>query len=291
MQEFHHIATILAAIQLVFSIIIVLIFSILPLNSLFWFSQYEIDRKKLATYYFTACFHQLADNDRLISYGLWICVFVAKFTESYFFLTLSLRDPIRELSVIDLPHCIGDQLIGTFFCRQQARVVFCAMVITDLVLFFLDTYLWYIIFNTLFSVARSLYLGASIWTPWRDVYLQMPKRIHSKVLFSRQLSSGSDDVKDIIYHIWNAIIISMLRDHLLPVDQVEALLYHFETNDKGERSLSEQHSLLPGNTSHSEQVHLEHNLKQNVEYHSLLNLYQCQCQNLCQLRTCRHSLY
>jgi 1,3-beta-glucan synthase len=39
------------------------------------------------------------------------------------------------------------------------------MFIIDLVLFLLDTFLWYIIWNTVYSIARSFMLGLSIWTP------------------------------------------------------------------------------------------------------------------------------
>jgi 1,3-beta-glucan synthase len=99
------------------------------------------------------------------------------------------------------------------------------MVVTDLVLFFLDTYLWYIIWNTVFSVARSFYLGISIWTPWRNVFARLPKRIYSKVL-----ATGDMEIKYkpkvLISQIWNAIVISMYREHLLSIDHVQKLLYH-----------------------------------------------------------------
>ena len=61
------------------------------------------------------------------------------------------------------------------------------MFIMDLVLFFLDTFLWYIIWNTVYSIARSFMLGLSIWTPWRDIYARLPKRIYSKILVTSDL--------------------------------------------------------------------------------------------------------
>ena len=64
------------------------------------------------------------------------------------------------------------------------------MYVMDLVLFFLDTFLWYIIWNTVFSIARSFTLGLSIWTPWRDIYTRLPKRIYSKLL-----ATGDMEVK------------------------------------------------------------------------------------------------
>ena len=56
------------------------------------------------------------------------------------------------------------------------------VVIMDLVLFFLDTFLWYIIWNTVFGIGRSFSLGLSIWTPWKDIYTRLPKRIYAKIL-------------------------------------------------------------------------------------------------------------
>ena len=56
------------------------------------------------------------------------------------------------------------------------------MYIMDLVLFFLDTFLWYIIWNTVFSIARSFTLGLSIWTPWKDIYTRLLKRIYDAKL-------------------------------------------------------------------------------------------------------------
>jgi 1,3-beta-glucan synthase len=47
----------------------------------------------------------------------------------------------------------------------------------DLVLFFLNTFLWYIIWNMVFSIARSFMLGLSIRTPRKDIYTRLPKRI------------------------------------------------------------------------------------------------------------------
>jgi 1,3-beta-glucan synthase len=226
-------STVIAAIQTVVAIILTLFFSIVPLGSLFGsYLSPKKNRKYLSSYFFTASFHSLLENDRLISYGLWICIFVAKLTESYFFLTLSLRDPIRELSILTLPNCIGDVFLGPFLCRQQARVVLISMLITDLVLFFLDSYLWYIIFNTLFSVARSFFLGASIWTPWRNIYSNLIRRIYSKVLCTQKIPSNKTRYLPLVASIWNNIVFAMYREHLIPVEQTEKLVFQPQPNSK-----------------------------------------------------------
>ena len=47
-------------------------------------------------------------------------MYLAKYIESYFFLTLSLRDPIRVLSIMDLSRCQGEYLLG-YRTNQPAK--------------------------------------------------------------------------------------------------------------------------------------------------------------------------
>lgn len=199
-------------------------FAIMPIGALFGNLFQRNSRRYLANKLFTANYPRLKGNDIFMSYGMWVLVFAAKFAESYAYLTLSLRDPIRILSIMDVNNC-GDKILQAFVCKYQAKILLGLMYVTDLVLFFLDTYLWYIIWNCVFSVARSFYLGISIWTPWRNVFARLPKRIYSKVL-----ATGDMEIKYkpkvLISQIWNAIVISMYREHLLSIDHVQKLLYH-----------------------------------------------------------------
>lgn len=231
---------ILAIVHMTVALCTTLFLSFMPLGSMF--GNYMNDangRRYLASRFFTADFHSLTANDRLISCGLWICVFAAKLTESYFFLTLSLRDPVRELSVIDLQYCVGDVYLGSWLCQKQPRILLGLLYITDLVLFFLDTYLWYIIFNTIFSVSRSFYLGASIWTPWRNIFARLPKRIFSKIMYTRDRGGTRYKAKHYVSQVWNALIIAMFSEHLLPIEQVQKLLFRHEVAPDGVKTLYE----------------------------------------------------
>ena len=154
----------------------------MPLGGLFGSYLTKNSRKYVASQTFTASYPRLQGNDMYMSYGLWICVFGLKLVESYFFLTLSFRDPIRILSTMVITRCAGDALFGNILCKIQPQFVLGLMFVTDLTLFFLDSFLWYVLMNTLFSVARSFYLGVSIWTPWRNIFSRLPKRIYSKIL-------------------------------------------------------------------------------------------------------------
>ncbi|KAA8906514.1 1,3-beta-glucan synthase component-domain-containing protein [Sphaerosporella brunnea] len=236
------ISLILGIVQFFIAVFTYFFFSVMPLGGLFGSYLTKGNRRYVASQTFTASFPQLHGNDRWMSYGIWVLVFGAKLSESYFFLTLSLRDPIRILSIMKIDNCIGESIFGSgasaqMLCIHQPAIILGLMFFTDLILFFLDTYLWYIIWNTIFSVARSFYLGISIWTPWRNIFSRLPKRIYSKVLATTDMEIKYKP-KVLISQIWNAIVISMYREHLLAIDHVQKLLYHqVPSEEEGKRTL------------------------------------------------------
>lgn len=201
----------------------VLYLSTVPLGRLFSKKPKANDRRFLPQRLFVTNFYSLAEGDRVASYGLWFAIFVSKFIESYFFLTLSLRDPVRELSIMKMSRCAGEVWLGNWFCTRQPTIVLGLIYLTDLVLFILDTYLWYIVWNTVFSVCRSFYIGVSIWTPWRNIFSRLPKRIFSKIISV----SGDKNIKSklLVSQVWNSIIISMYREHLISLEHVQKLIY------------------------------------------------------------------
>lgn len=227
----------LGIVHFVLAIFTVAFFSIQPLGALFGSYLNKKGRQYVASQTFTASFPQLHGNDMWMSYGLWVCVFGAKLAESYFFLTLSFKDPIRILSPMSIFECTGVTYIGNVLCHKQPQILLGLMFFMDLTLFFLDSYLWYIICNTIFSVARSFYLGVSIWSPWRNIFSRLPKRIYSKVLATTDMEIKYKP-KVLISQVWNAIIISMYREHLLAIDHVQKLLYHqVPSEQEGKRTL------------------------------------------------------
>ena len=107
-------------------------------------------RKYLASQTFTASYPRLTRSERVISVALWFLVFGCKFVESYFFLTLSFENPIRVMVGMRVQNC-NDKVLGNHLCRYQPAFALAAMFCMDVVLFFLDTFLWYVIWNTVFS--------------------------------------------------------------------------------------------------------------------------------------------
>lgn len=81
----------------------------------------------------------------------------------------------------------SDKIFGNNLCTNQVPFALAIMYVMDLILFFLDTYLWYIIWVVIFSIGRSFSLGLSIWTPWKDIYTRLPKRIYAKLLATGEM--------------------------------------------------------------------------------------------------------
>lgn len=225
-----------AAVTFFIAVGTIIFFAIMPLGGLFTPYMKKSTRRYVASQTFTASFAPLTGIDMWLSYLVWVTVFAAKYAESYFFLILSLRDPIRILSTMTM-RCTGETWWGAKLCRQQPKIVLGLMIATDFVLFFLDTYLWYIIVNTVFSVGKSFWLGISILTPWRNIFTRLPKRIYSKILATTDMEIKYKP-KVLISQVWNAIVISMYREHLLAIDHVQKLLYHQVPSEiEGKRTL------------------------------------------------------
>jgi 1,3-beta-glucan synthase len=174
-------ALILGIVQFFISVVASVLFAIMPSARMFGDRVAGKSRKYLANQTFTASYPSLGRKARIASIILWLLVFGCKFTESYFYLSLAFRNPVRVMVGMKIQGC-NDRFFGTALCTNHAAFTLTIMYIMDLVLFFLDTFLWYIIWNTVFSIGRSFSLGLSIWTPWKDIYTRLPKRIYAKLL-------------------------------------------------------------------------------------------------------------
>ena len=172
---------IIGIVQFFISVVATLLFAIMPSGRIFGDRVAEKSRKYLASQTFTASYPSLSKSARCVSILRWVLIFLCKFVESYFFLTQSFRDPIRVMVGMKIQGC-NDRFFGNNLCTNQAAFTLTIMYIMDLVLFFLDTFLWYVIWSTVLSIARSFILGLSIWTPWCEIYLRLPKRIYAKLL-------------------------------------------------------------------------------------------------------------
>ncbi|KZT52774.1 glycosyltransferase family 48 protein [Calocera cornea HHB12733] len=230
------VALILGIVQFFASVSATVLFSIMPSGRMFGDRVAGKNRKYLASQTFTASYPKLDVKARIASITLWTLVFGCKATESYFFLTQSFREPVLVLVGMRVQRC-SEKYFGAALCSNQPAFTLTIMFIMDLILFFLDTFLWYVIWYTVFSIGRSFALGLSIWTPWKDIYMRLPKRIYAKLLATADMEVKYKP-KVLVSQIWNAVIISMYREHLLSIDHVQKLLYHQVQSDQdGRRTL------------------------------------------------------
>lgn len=177
---------IIGIVQFGISVIVTILFAIIPSGRLFGDRVAGKSRKYMASQTFTASYPDLERSSRMASIILWLLIFCCKLTESYFFLTSSFSGPIAVMVDTRVQNC-NDKYFGDRLCRNQVPFTLALMYFMDLVLFFLDTYLWYIVWLVVFSIGRSFGLGLSIWTPWKDVFTRMPKRIYAKLLATAEM--------------------------------------------------------------------------------------------------------
>jgi 1,3-beta-glucan synthase len=177
---------ILGVVQFFISVVVTFVFGIIPSGRMFGDRVAGKARKYMASQTFTASYPSLVRSARTASITLWVLIFGCKFAESYFFLTSSFSSPIAVMARTKVQGC-GDRIFGNMLCTNQVPFTLAIMYVMDLVLFFLDTYLWYVIWNVVFSVGRSFSLGLSIWTPWKDIFTRLPKRIYAKLLATGEM--------------------------------------------------------------------------------------------------------
>lgn len=231
-------ATVTSGVLFGIAIIYSVYLSFQPLDSIHGYNSYKSlsgrntrnARKFLASWIFTGNFPKREFSDACLSHVFCLLVFVAKFTESYFFLTLSIRDPVFELRIMSLSqNCIGDRfLMGKYLCKIYPRILLGLILLTDMVLFFLDTYLWYVILNTAISVSISLKSGTSVWTPWKNVYSRLGARIYTKIVasaYNGNSKTTSAQQLESLRIIWNSIIENMLYGHVLSKDHAYRLMH------------------------------------------------------------------
>ncbi|KAG2221245.1 hypothetical protein INT45_012366 [Circinella minor] len=225
------IALIVAACQLGLGAIVAILLAIIPSANLFHRKRAS---NHLACKTFTSNFPSMTSDDRFLSVLLWICIFACKFLETYFFLALSFRDALSATSMMNLNNCMADPLLGKWVCQLLPTLTSILMFTVELVLFFLDTYLWYVVWSTMFSVSQAFRMGISIMTSWKTLFSRLPNLLYSKVLATPQQEDQLTTTplrKMACSQMWNAIIIAMYREHLLSSHNLQALLYHWRATD------------------------------------------------------------
>lgn len=222
------VSLVVGACQVGLGAIVAVILAVLPSASLF---HRRRSSHHLTCKTFTSSFPSMTSDDRTLSIMLWTCVFVCKFLETYFFLALSFRDALASASTMHLRNCSNDAVLGRWLCMFMPVATSVLMFAVEFVLFFLDTYLWYVVWNTMFSVSQAFRMGISIMTSWKTLFARVPSQLYSKVL-ATTVELGSTTVRRMACsQLWNAVVIAMYREHLLSNNNLQAMLYHWRPAD------------------------------------------------------------
>ncbi|GES72603.1 glycosyltransferase family 48 protein [Rhizophagus clarus] len=194
------ISLIIGIVHIIISLITTFIFAIIPRSRIFS-TQSEDDAHRV----FTANYAHLSNKDRATSIGLWCCVFVCKLVVSYF---------LSHLFIDFLKSILKMRVIDSTLCTLILALIIIIMFSNFIILLLSSTYLWYVIWNIIFSIA----ICTPIWAPKKNNLTTLPKHICTKIL-------GSNDMKiNDVSQIWNSIIISMYNESKLS-QNVKNLLY------------------------------------------------------------------
>ncbi|CDO93119.1 unnamed protein product [Kluyveromyces dobzhanskii CBS 2104] len=165
-------------------------------------------------------------ESRFFLTGLWALIWTSKFVEAYFFLCKSIKNPARDLYLSNM-NCSGiGSVLSSAICEHWTKVLLLLLILTNFVLYLLDTYLWYVIYNTIFSLSRSIYMGMTQLTPWKNCFISLTNKIKIKILPSNREWHIS-----IVSELWNEIIYSMYNENLICKEHVERLIYHLTNDD------------------------------------------------------------
>ncbi|TPX39174.1 1,3-beta-glucan synthase [Synchytrium endobioticum] len=191
------IAAALAALQVIIAVSIFIYLVICPPGSLFVSAKRPDLQPTNIT--FTANFAPLKPTERALSILLW---------------------PLKDLASVPWEECGKSWL----WCRGLTYMALVVFVVLLLVLSFLDSYMWWILWSTIFGAVRAFYSGLSILAPWRNIFSRLPDRIYAKVFATNEMPFRVKPIR-LCSQLWNAVVTSMYEDHLISIENLDKLLY------------------------------------------------------------------
>lgn len=238
------IVKIISVIHMMIGIVTTIVLTIVPPANLFnripALTLATSSKLGLTNRAFTADYADLDHKNRATSIAMWAIIILCKLVESYLALIWSFKSAFRVLTYMTLNELCTEALMKKqtmTICYLHSYMTMFFMVLLLLIMFFLDTYLWYIIVTSIFSIANAFQMGISVLSPWKNIFGMMPKRIYTKVLATSNMEIKLRP-KMLCSQIWNAIVVSMYRDHLISIDHVQKLLYQQVASDiEGKKKL------------------------------------------------------
>ncbi|KAI9366094.1 1,3-beta-D-glucan synthase catalytic subunit [Zopfochytrium polystomum] len=184
------IAQVCSGIQIAVSVLTVVTLAIIPPGRLCVSEGRRRRGFSLTNTVFSSNFAPLKSSEQWMSICIWVVVFISKAFESFFFIVTPAGKPILIFATLPVFQC-GKAMI---LCRVTTLSGSFFLLLTTVVLFFLDTYMWWI------------------------------GRIYAKLLASRQMTARPRP-KALCAQVWNAVVINMAQEHLISVNSLDKLLY------------------------------------------------------------------
>ncbi|KAL7748702.1 1,3-beta-D-glucan synthase [Sorochytrium milnesiophthora] len=175
----------------------------------------------------------VAARDRVISVVIWLIILVCKFIGSYTYLIHPFAGCLQSAyAYVQLCEArVGDPVWGgDVLCRPVGYSCLGILVALELVFFFLDTFLWYLVITTLASVVLNMVDGISVYAPWREAFYKLPRRIFVK-LVAADMSDVPVRAKQACAELWNAIILAMYKEHIVGPELLPRLMYKISSKE------------------------------------------------------------
>ncbi|KNE56252.1 hypothetical protein AMAG_02086 [Allomyces macrogynus ATCC 38327] len=182
-----------------------------------------LTRQDLVETGFIAHFVPLTPWDHALSVATWGTILFIKFIGGYFYLVRPFSGVLESWW-----KAAGKCPVDEIMCGPVTYGGMALLVALQTVLYFLDTYLWYMVVLALVSVGLNMVDGISALSMWRETFYKLPNRIVSKLI---AVDGGVPlRMKQASSEIWNSIVLAMYKEHLLPAESLPKMLYQIHPN-------------------------------------------------------------
>ncbi|KAJ3191805.1 hypothetical protein HK101_007404 [Irineochytrium annulatum] len=197
-----------------------------------------MDRRKINNQVFVAKFSGMERKQRGISWGVWGCLLICKFVESWLVIFVPVQKAVETVYGLDLATCTT----GFAWCATLKWLTFTVMVILFGFFYFLDTYVWWLVWTSIIQFALSSFRVFKLLT-WDKLLPDLPEKLHPRLFATRSLPPNQNP-RSLYARTWNAIIDDLKSTHHLSVDQVEKLRFGEVTSPLGMSGTGSQSSSL-----------------------------------------------
>ncbi|KAJ3175376.1 1,3-beta-D-glucan synthase [Irineochytrium annulatum] len=178
-----------------------------------------MDRRKLANQVFVGSFTGMDRRTSGVSWGLWALLFLCKFIESWSIIFVPVQKAVETLYGLDLGTCTT----GFAWCAGLKWLTFAVMVVLLGFFYFLDTYVWWLVWTSILQFSLSSFRVFKLLT-WDKLLPTLPEKLHPRLFATRSLPVHHNP-RTLFARTWNAIIADLKSTHHLNAEQAEKLSF------------------------------------------------------------------